>query len=208
MKSRAAILLLWCFSNLRGHVVCSYLFTSPHGWPPPAACTKWASPLMRSPAVLLVEHLTRVIGDALLLLLLHSYEILPAFQSINILMRLLFCSRSFTTGVWSCPDIPGLFLDAASGPPALIGTFIAEHCFLMIFSAAPCLLWNRKCCTWRSPSCSLRGIALQLTAFPVQSKSFWNRKRCSGSHFCDEARADFTQLLCDSCSSMSDTIHS
>lgn len=111
-------------------------------------------------------------------------------------MHLLFCSRSFTTGVWICPDIPRLFLDAASGPPALIGTFTAEHCFLMIFSAAPCLLWNRKCSTWRSPSWSLRWIALQLTAFPVQSKSFWNRGRCSGSHFCDEAHADFTQLLC------------
>lgn len=78
----------------------------------------------------------------------------------------------------------------------------------MIFSAAPCLLWNRKCPAWRSPSWSLRGIALQLTAFPVQSKSFWNRKRCSGSHFCDEAGADFTQRLCDSCSAMSDTVHS
>lgn len=60
-KSPAAISLLWCFSNLRGHVVFSYLFTLSHGWPPPAACTKQASPLLRSPVVLLVERLTRII---------------------------------------------------------------------------------------------------------------------------------------------------
>lgn len=121
-------------------------------------------------------------------------------------MHLLFCSCSFTTEVWTSPDIPGLSLHAASGPSALIGTFIAKHRFLMIFCAAPCLLWN--CSIWRSPSWSLRGIALQLTAFPVQSKYSHFETGSSGSHFRDEVRANFTQLLCDSCSSMLDTVHS
>lgn len=131
------------------------------GWPPAAACTKWVSRLLNSPAVLPVERPARVISDSLLL---HFYEIQPSSQSTDILAQLLICSLSVTTGVQTCPDIPGLSSDAESAQryKAYVlrwAPFQPSIQFLDDFhcSFLPTL---KHCSTWRSSSWSLRAIVL------------------------------------------------